>query len=185
PTDLPWGVRFPYGSFAYESQVQADADRARLAPRLRLPDDYFGYKNERGEYIPGLKPFRYLTPAQQEQVLHGEYRCLAVHPTQLYASGGAAIMSLILFAFWRRSQKAESAGHYRFLTKPGMIFSLMFLFYGVMRFVLEAIRDDNPFETAGLTIAQILSIGLFILGAVLLVVFSRIQPEKLPPTSSK
>jgi prolipoprotein diacylglyceryltransferase len=59
----------------------------------------------------------------------------------------------------------------------------MFVLYGIMRFTLEAIRDDNPFETAGLTIAQILSIGLFLLGVVLVVVFARIKPERLPAPS--
>ncbi len=185
PTDLPWGVQFPYGSFAYDSQVRPDTDRNRLSPHLHLPDEYFGYTNEHGEYIPGLKPFKYLTPAQKEQVLNGSYRCLPVHPTQLYASGGAAILGLILYGFRRRSQKAENAGRYRFLTKPGITFSLMFILYGIMRFTLESIRDDNPFETGGLTIAQILSIGLSILGIVLLLVFSRIKPEKLPPAPSK
>jgi phosphatidylglycerol:prolipoprotein diacylglycerol transferase len=185
PTELPWGVRFPYGSYAYDSQVKADPDRNRLEPHLRLPDEFFGYTDERGDYIPGLKPFKYLAPAQQEQVLHGDYRCEPVHPTQLYASGGAALLGLILYGVWRRSQKAELAGRYGFLTQPGVTFSVMFILYGIMRFILEMLRDDNPFETAGLTISQILGLGLSVLGIVLVLVFSRIRPEKLPPASSK
>jgi len=185
PTELPWAVQFPYGSFAYESQIKPDIDRHRAEPRLDLPKEYFGSIDEQGNYIPRLKPFEELTPAQREQVVHGPYQCLPVHPTQLYASGGAILLGLILFGFWRRSQKAEQAGQYRFLTQPGTIFGLMFILYGIMRFTLEAIRDDNPFETAGLTIAQILSIGLAILGIGLLVLFSRIKPEKLPTASSK
>jgi phosphatidylglycerol:prolipoprotein diacylglycerol transferase len=185
PTELPWGVQFPYGSFAYESQVKPDTDRHRMEPHLHLSQEYFGYTNERGEYIPGLKPFDQLTPAQREQVTHGTYQSLPVHPTQLYASGGAIVLGLILYGFWRRSQKAEKAGRYRFLTRPGTTFSLMFILYGIMRFSLEAIRDDNPFETAGLTIAQILSIGLAILGLILVVVFSRLKPERLPAAPSK
>ena len=98
---------------------------------------------------------------------------------------GRLVLGLILYGIWRRSQKAENAGRYRFLTRPGTTFSIMFILYGIMRFSLEMIRDDNPFETAGLTIAQILSIGLFLLGIVLVVVFSRIRPEKLPAASSK
>lgn len=185
PTDLPWGVRFPYGSFAYESQIRPDAERDRLEPRLNLPQEFFGYTDEHGDYIPRLKPLKYLTPSQQEQVAKGPYRCLPVHPTQLYGSGGAAILGLILYGLRRRSQKAENAGSYRFLTKPGTTFSIMFILYGIMRFSLEMIRDDNPFETAGLTIAQILSIALAILGIVLVVFFSRVKPEKLPPAPSR
>jgi phosphatidylglycerol:prolipoprotein diacylglycerol transferase len=185
PTDLPWAVQFPYGSFAYDSQVKIDADRGRLEPHLHLPDEYFGYTDERGDYVAALKPFKYLTPSQQEQVLNGAYQCVPVHPTQLYASGGAALLGLILYGLWRRSQKAENAGRHRFLTQPGVTFSAMFILYGIMRFSLEMVRDDNPFETAGLTIAQILGLGLSVFGVGLLLVFSRITPEKLPPTPSK
>lgn len=185
PADLPWAVRFPYGSFAYESQVEPDLERNRAEPQLHLPQEYFGYVNKEGNYSPRLKPFNDLTPAEKEQVTKGPYRCLPVHPTQLYASGGAAILGLILYGLWWRSQKAEKAGRYGLLTQPGSIFSVMFVLYAIMRFILEAIRDDNPFETAGLTISQILSIGLLILGVVLAILFSRIQPERLPPNPSK
>jgi prolipoprotein diacylglyceryltransferase len=135
--------------------------------------------------MPGLKPFKYLTPAQQEQVLRGAYRCRPVHPTQLYASIGAVLLGLILYGVWRRSQTAEFAGRHGFLTQPGVTFSVMFILYGIMRFTLEGLRDDNPFETAGLTVSQILGLGLSVLGVILVLLFSRIKPEKLPPTQSK
>lgn len=183
PANLPWAVRFPYGSFAYDSQVKPDIKRGRLTPHLHLPDAFFGYTDERGDYVPGLKPFKYLTPSQQEEVLHGAYRCMPVHPTQLYASIGAAILGLILYGVWRRSQKAEIAGRHRFLTQPGATFSVMFLLYGIMRFSLEMVRDDNPFEIAGLTVSQILGLGLSVLGVVLVLVFWRIKPERLPPAA--
>lgn len=185
PTELPWGMRFPYGSFAYESQASSDADRHRLEPRLHLPPEYFGYTDGQGGYIGALKPLRYLTPAQQEQVTHGEYRCLPVHPTQLYSSAGAALLTLLLYGIWRRSRKAEEAGRYRFLTKPGVTFSIMFILYGIGRFCIEMLRDDNPFETTSLTISQILGIGLAILGLVLVGFFSFAKPEQLPASPSK
>ncbi len=185
PTDLPWAVRFPYGSFAYRSQIAPDAARHRLEPRLYLPEEYFGYTDEQGDYVAGLKPPNLLTPAQTERVTDGEYRCLAVHPTQLYSSGGAALLTVILYGIWRRSRKAEGAGRYRVLTKPGVTFSIMFILYGILRFSVEMVRDDNPFETAGLTISQILSIGLAVLGLVLVVFFSYARPERLPTGRSK
>jgi len=180
PTDLPWGMRFPYGSFAYESQVRPDVHRHRPEPRVPLPQDYFA-----GDDDSILKPLEYLTPAQREEVLHGEYRCLPVHPTQLYASGGAVLLTLILYGIWRRSQNAEKAGQWRFLTRPGVTFSIMFILYGIMRFCIEMLRDDNPFEAAGLTISQILSIALAILGLVLVVFFCFAKPEPLPTGPSK
>lgn len=185
PTDLPWGVRFPYGSFAYRSQVQPDVERGRLEPHLDLPPEFFGYYDEDGNYDPGLKPKTQLTPAQREQVTHGPYRCLPVHPTQLYTSASAGVLCLILYLFWRRSQKAERMGRYAFATKPGSVFGLMFVVYGIMRFLMEMLRDDNPFEIDHLTIAQLLGIGLIILGAALVVLFALVKPETLAPDNPK
>jgi len=185
PTDLPWGVRFPYGSFAYESQARPDPGRGRPEAHLHLPDSFFGYYNQNEEFAPGLKPKRYLTPQQQEQVIEGPYQCLPVHPTQLYASAFAALLSALLYLVWRRARKAERAGQYPFLTKPGSVFSLMFIVYGVMRFLMELLRDDNPFEIDHLTIAQLLGIALVLLGAALLAFFTIAKPERLPASATK
>jgi phosphatidylglycerol:prolipoprotein diacylglycerol transferase len=181
PTDLPWGVRFPYGSFSYSSQVKPDLTRNRPEPYFTLPQEYFSYIMENGELSSDLKPAKYLTPQQRELVTKGPYRALPVHPTQLYSSIGACLAGLILYGFWRRSQRAEMLSRYGLLTKPGSIFSLMFILYAVMRFSIEMIRDDNPFEMAGLTISQLLSIALAILGILLAVYFHLSQPERLPP----
>ena len=180
PTDLPWGVRFPYGSFAYRSQIEPNPERNRAEPHLDLPDEYFGYFSPDREYDPGLKPKGYLTPKQQDEVTHGQYRCLPVHPTQLYTSAAAGLCTLILYGVWRRSQKAERAGKYPFLTKPGSIFSLMFILYGMMRFCIELLRDDNPFEVGMLTVSQLIGIGLALLGASLMAFFTCVRPEPLP-----
>ncbi|MDI6450584.1 prolipoprotein diacylglyceryl transferase [Anaerobaca lacustris] len=185
PTDLPWGVRFPYGSFACHSQVQSDPERGRTEPHLHLPPDYFGYFDEDGDYQPGLKPWESLTAQQQGQVTSGPYRCLPVHPTQLYTSASAAVLCLILYLFWRRAQNAERTGKYPFATKPGSVFSLMFIFYGTMRFLMELVRDDNPFEIGRLTISQLIGMALVILGAVLIAFFAVARPEKLASENSK
>jgi hypothetical protein len=80
PTDLPWGVRFPYGSFSYSSQVSPDLHRHRPQPYFTLPPGYLGYTNDKGEYISDLKPEKYLTPEQRELVTKGPYLALPVHP---------------------------------------------------------------------------------------------------------
>jgi phosphatidylglycerol:prolipoprotein diacylglycerol transferase len=181
PTDLPWGVRFPYGSFAYLSQVEPDLQRNRPEPYIDLPESYFvNYRNQQGEYVSDLKPMSELTPDQRRLVTLGPYRSLPIHPTQLYSSAGAIALGLILLLFWRRSQRAEASGVFPFLTRPGSVFGLMFIFYAIMRFLVEFIRDDNPFEVASLTIAQLLSIGLFALGVLMLVYYTLAQPERLP-----
>ncbi len=204
PTDLPWAVRFPYGSDAYYSQVYPDLQRNRPEPRLKLPEEFFGYnyyeppKNFFGcRYREGriyggpdeLKPFDALTEQQKEQVTKGPYRCLPVHPAQLYSSTEAFLLSLILYAFWRRSKKAEAAKQFRLFTKPGSTFVLLFIIYGVTRFFAEFLRDDNPFEYSwwmfykGGTISQNLGIYMIVLGIVLMIVFQKTKPEPLPVTS--
>jgi phosphatidylglycerol:prolipoprotein diacylglycerol transferase len=185
PTELPWGVRFPYGSFSYSSQARPDPARGRSQPYFTLPPEYFGYTNEKGQYIDDLKPARYLTPEQRVLVTKGPYLARPVHPTQLYSSLGAGLLGLILYGFWRRARRAETLGRYPLLTKPGSIFSLMFILYPILRFSMEMIRDDNPFEVAGLTVSQLLVIPMAVLGIVLAIFFARSQPERLPSPTSK
>jgi len=47
----------------------------------------------------------------------------------------------------------------------------MLIFYGISRFSIEFMRDDNPFEFAVLTISQLLGIGMILLGLALAAVF--------------
>jgi phosphatidylglycerol:prolipoprotein diacylglycerol transferase len=186
PTNATWGVRFPYGSRPYRSQVYPDLDRSRHQPHLNLPTDFFGYYNEAGQWIQDLKPFSFLTEEQKKDVLSGPYRCVPVHPTQLYSSAGAAVCCLILYLFWRRSQRysqtrwlhiSDPKRARKLFTKSGSTFGLMFVLYGTMRFFIEFLRDDNPFEFNGLTVSQNISIGLLIWGAVLMIIIEKIRPE--------
>jgi phosphatidylglycerol:prolipoprotein diacylglycerol transferase len=177
PTELPWAVRFPYDSFAYFSQINPNPERNRSEPQLKLPhDEYSSYVDTNGRLYP--KPFEELTEQQRFEVTKGKYRCLRIHPTQLYSSANAALLCLVLYLFWRRSRRAASSGNTRkLLTRPGQIFALAFILYGITRFLIEYIRDDNPFEYAwwaiykGGTVSQNLSIYLVILGVVLMAVF--------------
>jgi phosphatidylglycerol:prolipoprotein diacylglycerol transferase len=180
PTDLPWGVAFPYGSFSYRSQTRADLERDRPSPYIALPSDFFGYRDARGEYVPDLKPWSELTPEQRTLVTQGQYRSRPVHPTQLYSSLGAALIGVVLLLFLRRSRRSDESGGYPFLGRPGETFSLMFILYGIGRFLMEFIRDDNPYEIASLTISQLLSFGLVILGTTLMIYFAKVEPERLP-----
>lgn len=179
PTELPWAVRFPYNSFAYNSQINANLERNRPDPQLRLPqEEYISYIDKDGNWHP--KPYEDLTEQQKIEVTTGKYRCLPVHPTQLYSSANGAVLCLILYLFWRRSQNtgnSKNAG--KILTKPGSTFALMFVLYGLTRFFIEFLRDDNPFEFNGLTISQNIGIAMIILGAVLIVIFQRIE-SKIP-----
>jgi phosphatidylglycerol:prolipoprotein diacylglycerol transferase len=179
PTDFPLAVRFPYHSYAYYNQVNPNPERNRSEPHLKLPDEYFYYITEQG--YGELKPFNQLSSQQQLEVLKGKYRCLPVHPTQLYSSVSAAVVCLILLLFWKRAEKNPG----KFVTQPGSTFSLMFILYGIMRFNIEFLRDDNPFEYAwwaiykGGTVSQNISIYMIILGIILIVLFNAAKYKKL------
>ncbi len=170
PTDLPWAVRFPYNSFAYLSQINPNLERNRPEPQLIIPrDEYISFIDKDGHWHP--KQYEYLTDQQKIEVTKGKYRCLPVHPTQLYSSAAATVSCLVLFLFWRSSKTGKIHA------KPGCTFSLMFIIYGITRFFMELLRDDNPFEFDGLTISQNISIVMIILGGVLIVVFQKIKPK--------
>src|SRR3990172_7823592 len=187
PTTLPWGVRFPYGSLAYNSQINADPQRNRPEPYIELPrDEYLGFAAEDGKWYPKLKSE--LTEEQNYEVTKGKSRCLPVHPTQLYSSAKGGLLCLLVYLFWRCGNKGEKAAkRIRFLFKPGQTFALMFIVYGVARSFMEFLRDDNPFEYGpwtmrviyviykGGTVAQNISIYLVLLGLVLMVVFAKLK----------
>ncbi|MHC4574870.1 MAG: prolipoprotein diacylglyceryl transferase [Planctomycetota bacterium] len=188
PSKLPWAIRFPYGSDPYYSQVYPNFKRGRTQPQLELPADFFGYVGEDGLWHPGLRPYENLSAEQKRLVDDGPYRCLPVHPTQLYSSANAFICCLLLYLFWGRAQKAGKTKNSRKLFgQPGSTFALMFILYGVTRFLLEFVRDDNPLEYGwwiiykGGTISQTLGIYMAIFGGVLLLVFERLKPKVLVP----
>jgi phosphatidylglycerol:prolipoprotein diacylglycerol transferase len=180
PTDLPWGIRFPYNSYPYVSQINADPHRDRLDAQLELPSgEYLDFAGADGRWYP--KPYDKLTADQEAAVTRGKYRCLPFHPTQLYSSANAALVCLVLYLVWRRSQRAAARSGVKRFTQPGFTFALALVLYGLTRFLIEFIRDDNPFEYAwwaiykGGTVSQNLSIYLVALGVVLMGVFQHFK----------
>ncbi len=187
PSKLPWAIRFPYDSFAYFSQINANPQRNRPDPQLKLPhDEYSSYVDSNGRLYP--KSFEELTEQQKYEVTKGKYQSLRIHPTQLYSSANAALLCLLLYLFRCRSQRAIGTWDTRkLLTQPGHTFALAFILYGITRFLIEYIRDDNPFEYAwwavykGGTVSQNLSIYLVVLGVVFMIVFEIMKPSALEP----
>jgi phosphatidylglycerol:prolipoprotein diacylglycerol transferase len=186
PTKCPMAVRFPYSSDPYISQVRPDLKRNREEPYLKLPPEYFGFFDESNNWIQieggNLKPLDMLTDEQKYQVTKGDYRCLPVHPTQLYSSADAVLLCVLLYLFWRRSQNAASKNYRGLFTKPGSTFALMFILYGIARFLIEYLRDGNPFEYAwwtlykGGTVSQNMGIYMVILGVVMMAIFQKLSP---------
>jgi phosphatidylglycerol:prolipoprotein diacylglycerol transferase len=176
PADLPWAVRFPYGSYVYVSQINSDPGRDRAEPYLELPRaQYLSFYDEDGRWYP--KGLAELSRRQQREVTKGRYRCLPVHPTQLYASANALLMCAILYACWRRSSVTCRPDRPRaHFWRPGLTIALAFVLYGLTRPLLESLRDDNPFEMASLTISQIAGGLLFAVGIILLAVHVTAKP---------
>jgi len=171
-TDLSVGIVYPYASPPYMGQVYPDEKRDRFEPYVKLPENYF-------DQLGYLKTFDSLTPAQQNDVAaKGKYCAKPIHPTQIYSSAMGLFWCFILYLFWKNwgsgqldLQKRKAFG------KPGATFGLMFIFYGPTRFVIEFIRDDNPFEAAGLTVSQFIAIGMVILGAVIMVTCAKMKND--------
>ena len=181
PTQVPWAVCFPYGSPAYQSQVESNLQRNRPEPQLELPADFFGYVQRDGLWYSALKPYEDLTSEQKFVVEKGPFQCLPVHPTQLYSSANGAVLCLILYLLWRKSRKINQTRKTSSLLKPGGTFGLMFVLYGVTRFFMEFVRDDNPFEFDSLTVSQNISVVMVVLGVALMAAFSRARPDNIPP----
>lgn len=189
PTDKLWGIRYPYSSFAYNSQVQPNPHRDRDKPYLEVPDEFFNYSFDGTEPAKFLKPYTQLSQRQKDMVNNGPYRCLHVHPTQLYSSAVAVFCSFLLYLFWRRTRNAcSSKKESGLFNKPGCTFGLMLVMYGFLRFFMEFLRDDNPFEYAwwaiykGGTVSQNLGINMVIFGFVLMLIFQKMKSNTSPAT---
>lgn len=177
PTSLPWGIRFPYGSFSYVSQINPDPARNRSEPHVHVPpEEYADFLLDDGKWHP--KPLEELADQQRHEVQHGRYRALPVHPTQLYSSLSALVICGLLYLFWRKALQVRQADPKLKWAREGNTIALMFVLYGVARFGLEAIRDDNPLEYFGMTISQVIGLGLAVLGICLFLLSCLFGREK-------
>jgi phosphatidylglycerol:prolipoprotein diacylglycerol transferase len=177
PTNFFISVRFPYDSLSYRSQVRPDPTRGREKPYIDLPVDFFDYVKEANEFY--LKPFDRLTAQQRFEVAEGPFRCLAVHPTQIYESLSALVGCILLYLHRKRGIALEKQDKkIPFFFRSGVTFALMFIIYGSMRFFLEFLRDDNPIQADGLTVSQNLSIVLVAVSFGLIWLFTKMKPDK-------
>lgn len=115
-------------------------------------------------------------------------RSLPVHPAQLYSALAAALLSVFL-ALLLRVRK-----------RHGIVTAVGLMMYPVQRFVLELVRTDNPRDTFGLSISQAVSVGIFVVGLLILIVVYQLpvrspravafvppvtDDEKEPPSASE
>jgi len=96
------------------------------------------------------------------------HRSLPVHPTQLYSSIHALILSGVLSAmFYVRK-------------RHGVVIASIFLFYPIPRMLLESIRADNPGDVGGLTASQGISLIMLTGAIIAMIVLYKFLPERSP-----
>jgi phosphatidylglycerol:prolipoprotein diacylglycerol transferase len=79
---------------------------------------------------------------------------LPLHPTQLYSTiDGLILMTLLLAYFPIRK-------------RDGQVMGLLMLTYPISRFLIEQLRNDEGIFFAGMTISQVISLGIFASGLV-------------------
>jgi phosphatidylglycerol:prolipoprotein diacylglycerol transferase len=80
-----------------------------------------------------------------------------VLPTQLFEAAGLAALYPLLRSAQRRSG-----------TRPGDVLGVYLVAYGLLRFAIEFLRGDQTAAWAGLTLQQLISIGMMIIGMIFL-----------------
>jgi phosphatidylglycerol:prolipoprotein diacylglycerol transferase len=86
-------------------------------------------------------------------VLPSAAACMPLHPTQVYTSINAFLLAFVTWAYFRSRRG------------PGDVFALGVILYAITRFLIEFVRADELGQLGtGLTISQLLSLGLLIVG---------------------
>jgi len=105
------------------------------------------------QFPPGSAPFN-------DQVADGVLAptasaSLPLHPTQLYSTIDGLVLLFVVLAFWP------------FRKADGHAMALYFMLYAVTRFLVERLRNDESAQYYGMTISQLISIGVFAAGVFL------------------
>lgn len=122
----------------------------------------------RAQQFPSrAEPSRH-TSISELEALAQHSRSLPVHPAQLYAAFGAFLLSGFLSAlFYRRK-------------RHGVVIAALLMLYPIQRFFEEIIRVDNPQDMGGLTVSQMISLLLFLIGAAAMYAIFKMLPPRSP-----
>ncbi|UCE59598.1 MAG: prolipoprotein diacylglyceryl transferase [Phycisphaerales bacterium] len=145
-----------------EALKAAKARRDRLAKQHHLDELKWAQK------FPSRHDRARNTSVSELQQMAAECVSPYVHPTQLYSAINAMILAGFLSILF----------HLR--KRHGIVIGLFFVLYPLGRFLIETIRNDNPHDTFGLTIAQSVSIALFVGGVLYLYVVYKFLPKRSP-----
>jgi len=155
---LPWAVRFPYQSYAYEEQFTKD----QISPPRELmyeKDGQLGLRSmqslENQAKSEGDSKLVQLAKAQ---------RSLPLHPAQLYSAFTAFLLAGVCLAYFpiRRFD--------------GAVFAMMMILESVARYLLEIVRTEPSVIRVfgfGWSVSMVLSVGLFLMGSMMWFAFLR------------
>ena len=147
--------------------LKAEYEKQRHAAQEFMMKEHLHVLKLAQQYPSRYDPQR-PTSVSDLQYMAATCHSLPVHPTQLYASGHAMVLSLFLsYLVYRRR-------------RHGIVFGYMLVMYPIARFLLELIRTDNPHDSFGLTVSQATSVGLFVCGCIYLYVVYKLLPERSP-----
>jgi phosphatidylglycerol:prolipoprotein diacylglycerol transferase len=149
PNNVPWAVRFPYNSFAYQDQYRA----GEVAPPAALTGT-----TETGRTV--LRPRDQLS-WDEKQIAAAEL-ARPVHPAQLYSALTAFLLAAVLVAYFTLPHT------------PGRVFALMMILEGVARYILELLRVEPAVVHVGgygMSLSMVLSVILVAAGIALWFVF--------------
>jgi phosphatidylglycerol---prolipoprotein diacylglyceryl transferase len=169
--DQPWAVTFPYGSPAYESQVEEKLVAAP-PPELIIDNPIDPLRDRRANADDLRKNPKLAAIART-------LRSQPVHPTQLYSTLAAALVCAACVAL------------YTLAPSPGRVFAMMMVLEGAARFTIETLRVEPPVMHVGpygFSISMVIGVCLVIGGAILWFAFPlfgrRADPELVSTPSA-
>ena len=107
--------------------------------------------------LPWAVQFPKLSPPWASEVARSQISpdaefSLPLHPTQIYSTIDGLVLLLLLTAF------------YPLRKRDGQVMGLFLLTYPITRFLIERLRNDEGTFLAGMTISQVISVGLLAFG---------------------
>ncbi len=182
PADYPLAVKFPQDIYSWPAQ-----EAARL-PELTPVVEKIGVDRE--QWLGLLEKFRFDGSARDqvysilnqivESIQGGNLEAKQAiapmltprYPSQLFAAFGEGLfLFLILFLLWKKPRK------------PGFIAAMFIVLYAIVRVLDERYRMPDAhigFQALDLTRGQWLSIAMFVVGIVLMFVWSRASSLSIP-----
>jgi len=167
--NVPWAIRFPYGSDAYVEQFYnrlsgtGTEQLDHTVPSALLAPTRYGERlltNDEVKCVPALAA-----------IARGE-KSNPVHPTQFYSTiNSLLIMGILLIYF--------SLPH-----APGRAFAMMLMLEGPTRYILEMLRVEPP-VISNMSLSMVLGIVLFVVGVILWFVFGWVPRGSQPIPSQR